>query len=275
MSDAAVEFTFEGQTIRFEAVTADEHVIQAMQRLETFYELDVLDAIRESSVGREPRGAALDIGAFIGTHSVFFAKYCGFAPVIAFEPNPVTFPLLARNIAANDLTDAVLAVPRALGARLGRATVVAGSETNRGNASIDFEGGGSTPVSTVDSEVGGRREPIGLLKIDVEGAELAVLAGAAETIRRHRPLLCVELHTAARLRRAMHLLPGYWIVECRGWSPTYLIEPARTSAARRAIVNATWALRAALPDRLVALRWYLRRLARLLAGLRERRLPNL
>jgi FkbM family methyltransferase len=274
MSGAAVEFSFEGQTIRFEAVAADEHILQAMRRLGTFYELDVLDAIRESSAGLEPRGGALDIGAFIGTHSVFFAKYCGFAPVIAFEPNPVTFPFLARNLAANDVSRTVLPVALALGARAGLATVVAGSDTNRASASVDFDAGGPTQVSTVDIEVGARPEPIGLMKIDVEGAELAVLAGAAGTIERHRPLLCIELHTAARVRRAMAMLAGYWIVDCRGWSPTYLIEPTSASAARRAIVNAVWILRAALPSTLVALRWYLRRLARWLAGVPERRPPR-
>ena len=55
------------------------------------------------------------------------------------------------------------------------------------------EGSIKVPVVTVDSTVG--NNVIHALKIDVEGFELAVLLGAEETIKMHKPWICVEFNT--------------------------------------------------------------------------------
>lgn len=51
--------------------------------------------------------------------------------------------------------------------------------------------------------------PISLFKIDVEGMEADVLAGAASTLRRDRPRLIVEVH-GPRAARAVHDLLTAW-----------------------------------------------------------------
>jgi hypothetical protein len=48
-------------------------------------------------------------------------------------------------------------------------------------------------LSTVDEEIEHGCRPPGFIKIDVEGHELSVLKGAAQTLRRHRPSLMIEI----------------------------------------------------------------------------------
>lgn len=50
-------------------------------------------------------------------------------------------------------------------------------------------GGARVPTTTIDALLGGRRATA--IKMNIEGSELPALAGAAETIRRHRPKLMI------------------------------------------------------------------------------------
>jgi len=245
-----------------------------MLRRSTFYELDVLERIRQRVKSRA-NAAAVDAGAFIGTHSTYFAKFCGLSPVVAFEANPDTFPLLKHNIAANYLTDTVIPISKALGASQGHAVVDCAQGDNQGGSAVSFvseERPDSVEVSTIDSEVqvlSGGVSNIALIKIDVEGTELAVLEGAMKTIRASRPVLCIEVHTLANLRKVISVLrhEDYWIIDCLGYSPTYILEPTTASYFRKAFVHSLWYVRAAFggqSSRLTYLiRWYLRRLAQL------------
>lgn len=53
------------------------------------------------------------------------------------------------------------------------------------------------PCTTLDALAAELPLPVGLLKIDVEGLERAVIAGAAELLRRDRPVLLVEIYGGA------------------------------------------------------------------------------
>src|SRR5206468_4045383 len=64
-----------------------------------FFEIGLLEHIYLSVAGR---GVFLDVGANIGNHSVFFAKFCA-DHVLAVEPNPKVLPLLRRNLKTNAL----------------------------------------------------------------------------------------------------------------------------------------------------------------------------
>lgn len=72
----------------------------------------------------------------------------------------------------------------------------------------------SVPMATLDSIVSeGNAPPPEFVKIDVEGAELLVLRGAHETLRRHRPIVFAEIHSAALFAECSRLLSdlGYTI----------------------------------------------------------------
>jgi len=268
-----VTFRYGGEIIDIRSVSSDDHLLQIMRNTNSFYERDVLVRINDRIGARDHSGAAIDAGAFIGTHSLFFSKICKCNPVLSFEANPDTFPVLVRNIKVNRVEESVSTINKALGASAGRATILGGDSSNQGSASIIYESlanRNQIDVTTIDIEVAAAltvNQPVALIKIDVEGAELEVLRGSKETIRNHRPILCVEVHTFRNLVKVLAMLRRhrYWIVDCLGYSPTYIIEPSGAPFFRRRIVNWLWLLRAALPLPWRRLKWYVGRTAQILS----------
>jgi predicted RNA methylase len=62
-----------------------------------YYENIMLEFIRKNI----PKGVMVDVGANIGNHTIYLAKYCA-TNVIAYEPFPDTFKLLEQNINQNN-----------------------------------------------------------------------------------------------------------------------------------------------------------------------------
>ena len=173
------------------ATFAFDHIGQAVN-LFGRYEADELALLSGWLKERSPRsGACLDIGANIGNHALFFAAL--FEKVFAFEPNPATFRLLAINaglvgnigcfefgLCERD-GEAAFATPAL---NVGGARIVEGKAA-KGNAN-------RIAIRRLDSVAEIAGEQIALIKIDVEGNELAVLKGATETIRRCKPVVIFE-----------------------------------------------------------------------------------
>ena len=265
--EGLVEFPFEGRQYRFRAATPEDHMLGIMTADQSFYELDVLERIRSRRKWEADGSLAVDAGAYLGTHSTYFASVCDCERVISFEANSESFKLLNENLLSNDVADRVTPHNKALGAQPGHASIAqVDLGINQGATSLvsASEAEGSVVVTTIDVEIGaiGQDAKVSLIKIDVEGAELEVLRGAASTIRRCRPLLCIEVHSGAQLRQVLRLLRGsrYQIVDCLGYSPTYVIEPTERGAVTRALVNGVWLARAYLPDSVGRVKSCLRRL---------------
>jgi FkbM family methyltransferase len=271
MASSRVVFRYEGQTVEFASVSEDDHILGVMRKLETFYERDVLECIRQILARGAASGAAIDAGAFIGTHAIYFALFCPLRPVISFEANSATFPTLLSNVRRNGLEGIVIPINRALGSRPGQAEVLSGPADNQGASSVRYLAEGSTgnvPACTLDDEVNQRKlAPVAVIKIDVEGAELEVLRGGTKTILVDLPLLCIEVHTVRRLISMLSILRHgrYWILDCLGYSPTYVVAASRASLWRRVGVNSLWVIRALVPATFSTLRWYLKRLAQVLS----------
>ncbi|MHB8898301.1 MAG: FkbM family methyltransferase [Thermoguttaceae bacterium] len=135
----------------------------------------------------------LDIGANIGTHTVFFAQAVGPAGLVfAFEPQRVLFQMLCGNLALNGLTN-VHARQAAVGQQTGTIRVPTpnyASPGNFGGVSLQRHAHGEeTPLLTVDQL---DLPACHLVKIDVEDMEGEVVAGAERTLRRLRPVLYLE-----------------------------------------------------------------------------------
>ena len=164
-------------------------------------------------------GAVIEVGTNIGTHTVPMAKLLATQNrrLIAFEPQPVIFQNLCANLALNGLGN-VTAWPNACSDRPGtvyfqRPDYIANG--NFGGVSMSTESApGDIAVPCVDLDTFLSKEPVGLMKIDVEGFELNVLQGAARLIASSRPVLYVEND---RIDRAKNLIEWLWSKQYRLW----------------------------------------------------------
>jgi FkbM family methyltransferase len=115
----------------------------------------------------------VDVGANVGVYAALAAGAVG-ARVLALEPAAETLPHLRAMVALNGIEDRVTIRALAAGAAPGVLRFTAGrGTTNRAAA----DGAAQVPVETLDALCA--EAPPLLLKVDVEGAEPDVLAGAA------------------------------------------------------------------------------------------------
>ncbi len=139
-----------------------------------------------------PGDGVIDAGANIGALTLAFSRLVGESgSVLAFEPQRLIYHMLCANLAINVIEN-VAAAQVALGAAPGliRVPVLRPKEhINFGGLAIGGDHGEPARVRTIDSMP---LENLRLIKIDVEGAELEVIKGASQTIRRLRPFLLVE-----------------------------------------------------------------------------------
>ena len=146
-----------------------------------------------------PGSTILDIGAFIGTHTLAFSSMVGDqGTVIAFEPREEAFELLFRNVKDNNRTNVQL---HQQGVAEAPSTIELhrlqpGALTNFAGLALEDDGGSGSgyevPLVTVDSL---SLSAVGLLKIDVEGMERQVLEGARRTIASLKPAIFAEANS--------------------------------------------------------------------------------
>lgn len=163
----------------------------------TTWNLDEYAAFRRALT---PGQIAIDVGASLGAYALLFGQWVGeTGRVYAFEPAPIIADGLERHVALNGLASTVAVVRAAVADRTSSAGFIApGLHAINRLAHADEAAPGAIEVRTTSlddfcAEAG--IEP-DLVKIDVEGTELAVLRGARNTIRRAggRLALFVELH---------------------------------------------------------------------------------
>jgi FkbM family methyltransferase len=153
------------------------------------YEPRLLERIYEQQF----TGVALDVGAHIGNHTLWFAAVCGL-DVVAFEPSKAVHEL-RKNVELNRLGDRVGVHRIALGAVAARGRMadkgrVVAEPWQSMNREVEL-GEGEVHVHALDVIYTGDRE-VSVIKIDVEGMESAVIAGAVQTIERFRPVIYTE-----------------------------------------------------------------------------------
>lgn len=172
----------------------------------------------------KPGMTVVEVGSNIGAHTVAMARACAPGMLYAFEPQRRIFQILCANLALNDI-DNVVALPEACGMEAGLASVPAldyGVVDNFGGVSLMPAGQAGEQVRLVRLDDLGLTS-LGLLKIDVEGFEIDVLGGAADTIARLRPVIYVENDRPANQRTLIGLVHqlGYRMY----WHCPALCEP--------------------------------------------------
>jgi FkbM family methyltransferase len=137
-----------------------------------------------------------DIGAASGFYVLLAARRAGPAGcVVAFEPVPRNAELIRANVARNQLHN-VTVLETAVAAKPGRAFMVDAEDAGVSVEMVpESDGGVEVAVTTVDEVVFDRGlPPPDVIQMDVEGAEIEVLAGALKTLARYRPKLLIEVH---------------------------------------------------------------------------------
>ncbi len=147
--------------------------------------------------GRLPAGAVfVDVGANIGTHTVYALRTGRFARAVAFEPEPKNARLLAMNVEANGLTNAVTVVAKAVGEAAGSATLHL-HPRNKGAHAIGVPPSDdgieriTVPVVRLDEalgEIAPASEQLGLIWIDAEGYEPQIIRGLGRLLESRVPL---------------------------------------------------------------------------------------
>lgn len=132
----------------------------------------------------------LDIGANIGSHTVYWALEKNAKKIYSFEPLEATYEILERNIKLNKLEDRVETFNFGLYNLESKASVSNYNLANIGNTSFVPNNTGSFQLKKLDSLK--IPEKIDLIKIDVEGAEVEVMMGGMNTIRKNKPVIVIE-----------------------------------------------------------------------------------
>jgi FkbM family methyltransferase len=161
------------------------------------YEVEKTAALRHLL---RPGGVFVDVGANKGDFALIAAKLVGASGrVFAFEPEPRNCDWIRRSIDANGysgielfpiaLGDADGAIDLHVSHISGHHSVVSGRGDHTGDVI-------RVPMRTLDAVLADARSPrVDVLKIDVEGADLAVLRGAHRTLSANRELvLLLDVH---------------------------------------------------------------------------------
>ncbi len=151
------------------------------------------------------RPLVLDCGSHIGVSVMRFKHIAPGCRVVAFEPEPEILRLLRRNMRENQIEDVEI-VPAALASSRGTGRFVADGADGGALALDGYVPPAAREVATVPlSEY--LDEPVDLLKMNIEGAELDVLREAAPLLHNVRQLV-VEYHGFPECGQRLHELLG-------------------------------------------------------------------
>lgn len=136
----------------------------------------------------EPHRAFIDVGANMGVYAAVAERYT--RHVFVVEPHP----LLAERL-RNSLRSTTRVLQLALSETAGHAVLWSPEQLSR--CSLEQSANGGVPVTPIEVPTSRLDDlqiaDVGLVKIDVEGHELAVLHGGEATIARDHPSIIIEI----------------------------------------------------------------------------------
>jgi FkbM family methyltransferase len=184
-----------------------------------------------------PGDVVLDVGAHAGYYTLLSAALAGpMGRVWAFEPDPANAHFLREHVRLNGLSQVVVE-QSAVSDRTGTARFAAGSGSGTGHLAEQ----GPLEVALLRLDDYCERHGIvpNAVKIDVEGAEAAVLAGSMATIRRQQPVIFLSTHGAEVHQQCMAALSaaGYQLAPVLGTDAQTTTELLCIPAARLAAVR--------------------------------------
>jgi FkbM family methyltransferase len=168
-----------------------------------------------------PGMTVVDVGASYGVYTAVAAKAVGSGGlVLAFEPAAESFAVLEHNVLVNGLRNVRL-FRCALSNMSGETRLYHHPDSSRNSLGADC----GTPstweevrVRTLDSVLEEQGvNCVDLLKIDTEGAEQLVLAGAESLLRRCKPIVVFEVNPAASTALDLHKWGAWSVLDALGY----------------------------------------------------------
>ena len=156
-------------------------------------------------------GLIIDVGANIGLTAMAMSFAASRSRIIAFEPSPANVALFESNTRGNPQIELERCGLAECAGELDFLVPPAGANCHMVTSNYEFSSSVGfhplkVPVTTLDSylERTAPNERVVLIKIDVEGFEPNVLAGASGVIERHRPLIWMEFNSVT-----LNIAQGY------------------------------------------------------------------
>ena len=162
---------------------------EGASRLTYYFGVSEPDLFRVYNEFLKPGMIVVDAGANIGLHSLFYSKRVGGSgKIYSFEPSKKNFSRLMAHVQYNRVTN-IEGLCLALGAKHGSAKIVDNEEdTSRTFLQSSLSNNGEASTVTLESLDAFAKfkqvERIDFLKIDVEGYEAEILAGARDLLTR-------------------------------------------------------------------------------------------
>jgi len=153
----------------------------------------------------EPKGIVVDCGAHIGLFTLRCLRSPHTTFVIAIEPNPLHIRLLRMNLLMNGEYSRVRIIEGAAGYSNDEIKLYLNDVSSRSSVVKTAARYVWVKQVKLDDVAKALTQHIGFIKIDVEGAELEVLRGAVELIKRDKPVLVIE-SSMKNLRRVIDFL---------------------------------------------------------------------
>jgi len=166
---------------------------------------------------------AFDIGSNQGVYACAFGRAVGAeGRVIAVEPIPRQVARITENLSLNGLRN-VSIIDAAISDEVGQADL----DLSAGDTSASIVSGFgddriTVKTTTIDELLRDNGlDRVDFIKLDVEAAELMALTGADETLKAHRPIVCLEAADAELFGKIEAKLAGY------GYAPWVFDKPGR------------------------------------------------
>ena len=211
-----ITLSIAGRQFTFEGVSVDDVYLSSLQHgpdnaFETFCSHFFEPLSRDRVDGRR---VLLDVGANIGVTAAILSAYCPQASVVAIEAGPNVVEVLQRNLQRNGL-NSVIPLHLAVGDCDGVVQFFEESafghvvddsdvpEVRKHGLTVDVE------MRKIDSIVDDLERDSGidcldLVKVDIEGAEPAAIAGMHRTLEKYAPVLWVELNSWSLMSTGQH-----------------------------------------------------------------------
>lgn len=210
----------------------DTHLSRWIEQAGT---LEVAGDIARFAQYIKPGMTVVDAGASLGDHTATYARLVGpTGYVLAFEPNPIAFECLKRNMADKPWVKCINA---ALSDHEGREHIAI-----LDNAGASFIGSAdeSHPSVTVTQLDLFKAEPgrpiINFIHLDAEGSEVEILIGATQVLTQDRPVIVLEVNLGALGRQGFHQDNIYHALDQMNYRWEELDEGAGKQSEQRDII---------------------------------------